>query len=168
MEEFVLILVFLGVVAVMVLWMWMKAFKSPASPTDPRARAPKANPTPLPPATSFQDILKEMQASGERAQNAKQPAPRTFTENSRPTEKVNIPAKSLERTTVAPKSLEKLPALERKAVKYSSTIEQARTAKTNPVGPINPAVNYGRLLRNPQNVRAAFVLSEVFNRKFDY
>ncbi len=132
------------------------------------AKVPKAYPTPLPPATSFQDILKEMQASGERAQNAKLPAPQTFTENNRPAEKVNVPAKSLERTTVAPKSLESLPSLERKAAKHPSAIELARTTKTTPTGPISPAVNYGRLLRNPQNVRAAFVLSEVFNRKFDY
>jgi hypothetical protein len=167
MEDFGWFVPLIITVAIVALRMWAKAFQSPSGENQSQPNIPPSRSTPRPPATSYQDILKEMQASSERAQKAQVPEPRPVYENARSAEKVNIPAKSLERTPTVAKSLETLPSYERQTRKRPSAIEMAGTTKTS-VNPTNQAVNYGRLLRNPQNVRTAFVLSEVFNRKFDF
>lgn len=166
MEDFKWLFFILGAVVLLVLWMWRNAFKTPSQTYIPRTQPPKKFASPAVPATSYQDILKEMQAAGERAKKAVSPLPKTAVEYTRPAEKTNIPTRSLERTETTAKSLESPPAPARLPRK-SSAIELARTVKATPMATYSP-INYGRLLRNPQNIRAAFVLTEVFNRRFDY
>lgn len=164
MEDFKWLFYVLGAVAVLVLRMWRKAFQTPTRPQTPRPNLPRANPSPAVPATSYQDILKEMQAAGERARNVALPAPGKAAS----AEKVDLPVTSLERIPKAAQSLEKIPAERPKAVKKTSAIELARTAKSMAPTAAPAAVNYGRLLQNPQNMRTAFILSEILTRKFDY
>jgi len=165
MEEFKWLFYILIAVIILVVRMWMKAFGSPKSTSVNQPKTPKVYPVPKPPATSYQDILKEMQASSERA---KQVVPPKNLERTYSPERTNKPAKSLEKTDVRPKSLEQIYVVPKDVIRKPSAIEVARQAKTPVNVPVTPAVNYTRLLRNPQNVRTAFILSEILNRRVDY
>ncbi|MDQ4139171.1 MAG: hypothetical protein M3142_01475 [Bacteroidota bacterium] len=164
MEEFKWLFYILLAVIILVVRMWMKAFQSPNSTSADRPKSPNVYPVPKPPATSYQDILKEMQASSERAK--KMEAPKNLERSGAP-EKTMVPAKSLEQTEVRPKSLETKIVTPKEVIRKPNTIELARRTKPSST-PATPAVNYARLLRNPQNVRTAFILSEILNRRVDY
>ncbi|PSR53173.1 hypothetical protein AHMF7605_06330 [Adhaeribacter arboris] len=165
MEEFKWLFYVLLAVIIWVVRMWMKAFQSPKSNPAKRSNSPNVYPTPKPPATSYQDILKEMQTSNERA---KQVAPPKSLERSSSAEGTIVPAKTLEKTEIRPKSLENIIVKPKEVIRKPSNIELARQAKAPVSVPVTPAVNYARLLRNPQNVRTAYVLSEILNRRVDY
>ncbi|QMU28272.1 hypothetical protein [Adhaeribacter radiodurans] len=164
MEEFKWIFYILIAVIIWVVRMWLKAFQSPESTTGNRPKAPSVYPVPAPPATSYQDILKEMKASSERA---KQVTPPKSLERRAPSERTVMPARTLEKTDTRPKSLETIPVSPREIIRKPSAIEQARQTKP-PVVQTNSTINYAKLLRNPQSVRTAFILSEVLNRRVDY
>ncbi|QNF35252.1 hypothetical protein HUW51_21960 [Adhaeribacter swui] len=159
MEELQWLFFILLAVIVLVVRMWLKAFSSPTSTSSNRPQKPNAYPVPAPPATSYQDILKEMQAAEKRAKNLEQPVNReSKSQEARSLEKTNIPARSLESLAVAPKQ----------KVNTSLAKEMARPTKKSENTIVPPTVNYNKLLRNPQNVRTAFILSEILNRRVDF
>ncbi|MDQ3289894.1 MAG: hypothetical protein M3Q05_01255 [Bacteroidota bacterium] len=164
MEEFKWLFYILLAVIILVIRMWVKAFQSPKPTSNNRPNVPNVYPAPKPPSTSYQDILREMQTSSERA---KQLAPSKSLERTSKPERTVVPAKTLERTEVQSKSLETLSVKPKEVVRKPTAIELARKAKPETVQ-ATPAVDYARLLRNPQNVRTAFILSEILNRRVDY
>lgn len=166
MEDFKFLLYILAAVIFFVIQMWRKAFKTPSQTRTTPAATPKARPvtTPALPSTSYQDILKEMQASGERAKEIIiAPSPERM-----PAEKTTTEAKTLERTESRAKSLETIIVTPKEIIRKPSAIELARQPKPKIIISTAQPVNYQRLLQNPQNVRAAFILSEILNRRIDY
>jgi hypothetical protein len=135
------------------------------------------------PATSFEELLKQMQAqnqpgspslSAEEKTPAGRPLPREVASPAYTKEKTELPARSLERPTT-PRSLE-------------APAHDARRASTLPRATNRPAASpdywqqeatrrqtmsraeQGRSLseqlRNPADLRNAFILSEILQRKF--
>ncbi|PVY42448.1 hypothetical protein [Pontibacter virosus] len=182
MEDFKLILYILAIVAYFIYTAWRKAFKTPdddGRPPAPQERsleerpAPRSMPAapsqpqprqqrPVAPATSFEDILREMQSKMERT-NEQNRAP---VEKPKPVLQPSTKVVTKERTPNRALSLEnpeqaRLYNQQRKerlaaADALSETKKQGRKAVPNV---------YGELLHNPQSVRQAFILSEIFNRK---
>ncbi|GGG30005.1 hypothetical protein [Pontibacter amylolyticus] len=178
MEDFKLILYILAIVAYFIYSAWRKAFKTPdddgrppapkerpledrprphpmpAAPTQPRQQRPAA------PATSFEDILREMQSKMERA-NEQNRAP---VEKPKPVLQPVTVAK--ERTPNRALSLEnpeqaRLYNQQRKErIAAADALYEIKKQERKVVPNI-----YGELLHNPQSVRQAFILSEIFNRK---
>ncbi len=165
MEDFKWIFYILLAVIVFVVRMWLKAFSSPKPSASNRTAPPKAYPVPTPPATSYQDILKEMQASSNRAGKKNVP---TSLETKGMVEKDRREARSLENTEVKARSLESRVIKSKEVIRKPSTIELARQSKPREAAPTTSAVNYGRLLQDPKNMRAAFILSEILTRRVDY
>lgn len=165
MEDFQWLFYILGAVIILVVRMWLKAFQTPKPNPTNRPTIPKVYPVPAPPATSYQVILKEMQASGERAKEVVQP---TSLEKNVRAKRTTMEAKSLERTESRAKSLEKIVITPREVIKKPSAIELARQSKPRLAEQEPATVNYGKLLQNPQNMRAAFIVAEILNRRVDY
>ena len=165
MEEFKWIFYILLAVIVLVVRMWLKAFSTPKPSTGNQTAPTKAYPVPTPPATSYQDILKEMQASGDRAKKTNTP---TSLESKGTVEKERREARSLENTETKARSLESRVVPIKEIIRKPSTIELARQSKSRIAAPTPLAANYGKLLQDPKNMRAAFILSEIITRRFDY
>ncbi len=165
MEEFKWIFYILFAVIILVVRMWLKAFSSHNASSTNRPATPKAYPVPTPPATSYQDILKEMQASGDRAKKISTP---TSLESIGSAEKRKREAKSLENTEIKVRSLETRVVPSKEVIRKPSSIELARQSKPRVAASTPPAANYGKLLQDPKNMRAAFILSEILNRRVDY
>ncbi|MCP2044528.1 hypothetical protein [Pontibacter sp. HSC-36F09] len=190
MEDFKLILYILAIVAYFIYTAWRKAFKTPDEDGRPpapqerpleerpaRNRADQERPTPRPipaspsqprqqrpaaPATSFEDILREMQSKMERA-NEQNRAP---VEKPKPVLQPITKAVTKERTPNRALSLEnpeqaRLYNQQRKErIAAADALYETKKLERKAV----PNV-YGELLHNPQSVRQAFILSEIFNRK---
>lgn len=180
MEDFKLILYILAIVAYFIYTAWRKAFKTPdddGRPPAPQEQPPRERPAPraMPsqpqprqqqrpsgPATSFEDILREMQSKMERA-NEQNRAP---VEKPKPVLQPAMQPVVREREATRALSLEdpeqaRLYNLKRKerlaaSDKLFEAKKQERKAAPN---------IYSELLHNPQSVRQAFILSEIFNRK---
>lgn len=183
MEDFKLILYILAIVAYFIYTAWRRAFKTPdddgrpPAPTQERQERERPMPRPMTaspsqpqprqqrpagPATSFEDILREMQSKMERA-NDQHRAP---VEPPKPAPKP-IPQPSYkEREPMRALSLE-IPA---QARKYDQQRKERREA-SDAISEIKRLQNipkpniYAALLRSPQGARQAFILSEIFNRK---
>ena len=164
MEEFKWIFYILLAVIVLVVRMWLKAFQSPQPAASNRPAKPNVYPVPNSPATAYQDILKEMQAAQSRGNNTLKP---TSLESKSSRENTRREARSLEKTETPVKSLESLPGQPKPVIKKPSAIELARRSTTREPQVQTTGINYGKLLRNPQNVRTAFIMSEILNRRFD-
>lgn len=133
----------------------------------PIARVPRPN-------TSFEDMLKQMQQQNQRGNTPTVPTtpagralPHEQARPARSLERPAAPAVSLERR-VANVSLEK-PAPARRAtpLEHSSknTLPRTKPLQTNTsAAPNHPLTER---LRNPADLRAAFVLSEILKRKFE-
>lgn len=136
--------------------------------------------TPLP-ATSFEELLRQMQAQNQPAKPATEkpeettpagrPLPR---EAARSQEKTDVTARSQERTATA-RSLEapahaarRASTLPRAAASVNSSNdywlqeEARRREQSRP----DPPRNINDLLRKPADLRNAFILSEILQRKF--
>jgi hypothetical protein len=191
MEKVVTLLWILFGIGVFVIRMIVKMRDTNAQEGQERPRRP-GNAVPELPTATFQELLKQMQSrnAGEPVTEATVPAPRpaaalpqppatrTPSSRARPRE-VARPARSLERTTVRQVSLE-APAAARPhthvgpPVRRSSdmprasqetVIARSRQPTDAPaVTPLNETVR--QMLRRPESVRAAFVLSEIFQRKY--
>ncbi|GAB3531573.1 hypothetical protein GCM10027443_14060 [Pontibacter brevis] len=172
MEDYMIILYALAAVVYFIYMQWRKAFNSPSEDADVDVPKQEGRPqSPNRPATSFEDILRELQPKMERAgekgksvvENAKEQA-RQVTGPIAPPATEAVP-KYRNYETEAPKfmSWEKK-AEERQAARQSEEVrkrlfqaeaEQAKETK------------YAKLLRNPNAAREAFVLTEIFKRKYD-
>lgn len=175
MEDFKLILYVLAAVAYFIFMQWRKAFNAPDEDADvePRKQERRA-PFPTKPATSFEDILRELQPKLDRAE-AKGKAI---------IEKTKEQDRSLE--TPTPSYMEKRPVVKNyedlvqtpKALSWENPAE-ARLAKrlseerrissnfANYEKPTAIQNKYASLLRNPVSVRDAVVLKEILTRKYD-
>ncbi|GAB3309294.1 hypothetical protein ACFQT0_17730 [Hymenobacter humi] len=154
------------------------ARESQERPPRPRSVAPEL------PATSFQDMLKQMQARNAEPASTPQPTPavpqplpfRTPGGRLLPRE-IARPTLSQERTKVRQSSLE-APATARSGmltplVRRSSELPRASMEVLGQIKPVvaaspSAALNetVRTMLRQPESVRAAFVLSEIFQRKY--
>ena len=141
------------------------------------------------PATSFQEMLKQMQEQNRTGNPTPAPArptaaPPATTPAGRPLPQETAPSpRSLEQTTVAPKSLERT----REARSLEAPRQEARRAAALPRATTQHGqedywsqtqvrrrdqarpqaqTSIAERLRNPADLRAAFVLSEILQRKF--
>jgi hypothetical protein len=179
MEDFKIILYILAIIAYFIYTAWRKAFKTPdddlprpAAQDRPKRERPIPRPLPTPtpqprqqrpaaPATSFEDILREMQSKMERANEQARKRPET--------------PKPTYQPTPEPVSAERMPAraLSLEIPEQARMYEQqakARSVAATADAPIKQREyaepsRYAALLRNPQTAREAFILSEIFNRK---
>ena len=142
------------------------------------------------PATSFQEMLKQMQEQNRTGNPATVPAPpvpRPTTQTTpagRPLPRETAPApRSLEQTTVAPKSLERSSearSLEvpRHEARRAAALPRATTqhgqedywsqkqVRREEARRLEAQSSIADRLRNPADLRAAFVLGEILQRKF--
>ncbi|SIQ97502.1 hypothetical protein [Pontibacter lucknowensis] len=180
MEDFKLILYILAIVAYFIYTAWRKAFNTPdddGRPPAPQERSPQERqaPRPIPtaqtqprqqrpsaPATSFEDILREMQSKMERANE----------QNRAPVEK----PKPVLQPVLQPTAREQKPprALSLENPEQARLYNQQRKERIAAADALYEAKKqeriavpnvYAQLLHNPQSVRQAFILSEIFNRK---
>ncbi|MBD1396273.1 hypothetical protein H9Q13_03765 [Pontibacter sp. JH31] len=181
MEDLKLILYILAIVAYFIYTAWRKAFKTqdddgrPAAPQErpeherPMQR-PVSNPQPQPrqqqrptaPATSFEDILREMQTKMERVNDqnrapVENPKP-VLQPTMKPVAKERVPMRALSLENPEQAKLYKQERRERLAA--ADAIYEAKKLERKVI----PNV-YGELLQNPQSARQAFIMSEIFNRK---
>lgn len=190
MEDFKLILYILAIIAYFIYNAWRKAFNTPDQETPPPVKREnpqreRSSPLPLPnpiptsqpqarqqrpavPATSFEDILREMQSKMERAKEQHRPTVEKPKPEPKPQPMI-VPTYQPVAKEWEPKralSLENpdyIKQYNRSREERLATAEAQQEAKKLERRAI-PNV-YGELLRNPQSVRQAFILSEVFNRK---
>ncbi|QDA61833.1 hypothetical protein [Hymenobacter jejuensis] len=176
-----LLFILLGLIAFV--WRMVKKAQETAA-QESRQRPPRpAGQVPPLPSTSFQELLKQMQAQNQASQPvaphvpAHTPGGRTVAHGTAPA------ARSLERTDVRPKSLE-APATNKSLEPTTPTMRRASSlprAGSTP-DPQRAAQQLARreerarqdsrpnvrdLLRNPTDLRTAFILSEVLKPKFD-
>lgn len=184
MEDLKLILYILAIVAYFIYTAWRKAFKTPdddgrpdAPPVDrerPQRERPRPQPMPTPqqqprqqrpqaPATSFEDILREMQSKMERANE----------KNRKPVEQPKPAPQPVMQTTVKEREPARR-ALSLENPEQARIYNQQRKERLAAADALFEASKlqrrqapnvYAQLLQNPQSVRQAFVLSEIFNRK---
>ncbi|OUJ71773.1 flagellar biosynthesis protein FlhF [Hymenobacter crusticola] len=188
-----LLVIFIGLLALVVRW-WKKAQETtqrerqerritrPDSTGQPRPVAPGL------PATSFGELLKQMQAQNQQGAAPRSPAPPVATTvettpggRPLPREKARS-TRSLERTEVRPVSLEAPatarpldaapPVRQRAAALPRATAPRPEDYWSRQAAPTVPSrVDTRRhvtdLLRSPADIRAAFVLGEIFKRKYE-
>ena len=173
MEDFKLILYVLAAVAYFIFMQWRKAFNAPKDDADAVPRTQERRPQmPARPATSFEDILRELQPKLEQAEAKKQEVVETTKQLTQPHRAPLPPVlekKPLIRNyeDVAPKALSwEKPA---EAMQAARNSEQLRIGKRFEAFEKEKAAKsrYASLLRNPATVRDAVILSEIFNRKYN-
>jgi hypothetical protein len=134
------------------------------------------------PTASFQELLKQLQARNAPAATSEMPAPQPSPATTRrtpagrpvPQEKAR-PARSQERTSIRPKSQERpaavpvfaaaLPRASREAPMEDYWQQRARQQSELPPPTVPTVVAVRQLLARPESVRAAFVLSEILQRR---
>ncbi|GHA58523.1 hypothetical protein [Pontibacter akesuensis] len=171
MEDYKIILYILAAVAYFVITQWRKAFKSPNKREDqvenlPR---PKQQARPAQPVTSFEDILRELQPKAEQAKETVKPMVKQAQEFVQ--EKVLPPLapaankyNTYEDKPARALSWEK-PAEAMEAAKQSRLRQKIAFAPSD-VGRVVKPNRYAEMLSKPGSARDAFVLSEIFNRKY--
>lgn len=187
MEKVITLLWILFGLGAFVFRLIQKARETSAQEAQERPSRPGGAVPELPTAT-FQELLRQMQArnTGEQAPAAPVPAvpaaasPRTPGGRLLPRE-IARPTRSQERTTARQTSLE-APAVRQSQIMPSSSVRRSSdmprasaqsrqdTARQTPPADAAAAVplhaTVRQLLRQPESVRAAFVLSEIFQRKY--
>lgn len=182
MEDYKLILYILAIVAYFIYTAWRKAFKTPdddgrpPAPTQERPQQERPAPRPMPttqsqprqqqrpsvPATSFEDILREMQTKMERANEQN----RTPVEQPKPVLQPAMQPVAREREPRRALSLENPEHAQLYNQKRKDRIAAADALYELKKQERRVVPNlYGELLHNPQTIRQAFILSEIFNRK---
>lgn len=182
MEDFKLIMYVLAIVAYFIYTAWRKAFKTPDERPDapqvererPQREQPAQRPIPpaqpqqrqqrpQAPATSFEDILREMQTKMERAnEQATKPVEKPKPALKKPMMQAAMEEREAKRalTLENPEQARIYNQQRKERLAAADAINEANKQKRNQVPNI-----YGQLLHNPQSVRQAFILSEIFNRK---
>ncbi|RDV14848.1 hypothetical protein DXT99_12865 [Pontibacter diazotrophicus] len=172
MEDYHIILYALAAVIYFIFQQWRKAFNSPSDDADvevpPQERRPQQ---PNRPPTSFEDILRELQPKVERAEergksiveNAKEQAKQVAGPVAPPA--AEAPPKYRNYDMEVPKVMSwERKAAERQAARQSEEIRERLFKAEQQV--VKPS-KYAKLLKNPATVRDAFVLTEIFKRKYD-
>jgi hypothetical protein len=183
MEDFKLILYILAIVAYFIYTAWRKAFKTPdddGRPDAPVQERPQQRERPIPsamptpqaqprqqrpagPATSFEDILRDMQSKMERANDQNRPQPVVVEQPvlKRTPQPVQNRPSTMRALSLEDPEQARLYNLKRKErLAAADALYEAKKKQRKAVPNI-----YGELLHNPQSVRQAFILSEIFNRK---
>jgi hypothetical protein len=181
MEDLKPILYILAIVAYFIYTAWRKAFKTPdddGRPDAPQPQPPRERPAPRPmptqqpqprqqqrpsgPATSFEDILREMQTKMDRANEQNRPPvekPKPVLQPTmQPVERERVPMRAL--SLEDPEQARLYNQKRKDRIAASDALYEQKKQERKAV----PNV-YGQLLHNPQTVRQAFILSEIFNRK---
>lgn len=174
MEDFKLILYILAAVAYFVFMQWRKAFNTPKDEADatPRKQEGRA-PYPAKPATSFEDILRELQPKLEQAEaRGKAVANKTK-------ELVRLPGAPLAPVAAATPIVKNYedPAPGIKVLSWENPAEARLAARllderrtrnqfTSYEKQQATGNKYASLLRNPASARDAVILTEIFNRKY--
>lgn len=146
-----------------------RRFSRPEASGRPRPVAPGV------PATSFEDLLRQMQAQNRESQppapgrevtpagrtlpQETSPAPHSLEQTERPARSLEqaVPARSLE---VPARAARRAATLPRAAQQQSGDYWQREQARPE------TAPTFAERLRNPADVRLAFVLGEILQRKF--
>ena len=173
MEDFTIILYALAAVAYFIFTQWRKAFNSPSEDADVEVPEQERRPPPQPnrPATSFEDILRELQPKMERAEERGKSVVEKAKEQARQVAAPMVPAeapaskyKNYEGT--APKALSwEKPAEARQAARQSEELRKRLFQQD--VDQVAEKSKYAAMVQSPESVREAFVLSEIFKRKYD-
>ncbi|WP_242919011.1 hypothetical protein [Pontibacter liquoris] len=169
MEDFKIILYILLGVAYLIFTKWLKAFKGPDDahlPEDTRYTSKGKPLQPPRPATSLEDMLRELQPKAQKplakgevlVQSAKEKVRQELTPRPQP---VVI---NYEEMPVRELSWEK-PAEARQVLRQS---QQRRQVAFNAYDKVQAKQQpYKELLRNPTTAKDAFILSEIFKRKYE-
>ncbi|QIL75028.1 hypothetical protein [Hymenobacter sp. HDW8] len=182
MEKIQTILIILLGLGVFVWRMVQKAREMAARESRERPALPKA---PGLPTTSFQELLEQMKSQNKAGNQPQPAASRPTTPAGRPLPREQAPvAHSLERTEVDPRSLETMPP----ARSLEAPTRQPRLAASLPRATALPAREdywtrqaahspdearqaarrrVQAMLRNPADLRAAFILSEILKPKYE-
>lgn len=172
MEDFKIILYILLGVAYLIFMNWRKAFKAPDDaglPEDERYTSdgkPIRPQRPQQPATSFEDILRELQPKAQRAKAKGEELETAAKEKAREelASGPQVPVVNYEDVKPRVLSWEK-PAQAREALRQS---QQRRENSFKAYDKLQPSKNrYKDLLNNPAAAREAFILAEIFKRKYD-
>jgi hypothetical protein len=165
MEDFKFIFYILLAVGYFLFSFFRKYFKEDHSQpkkfrdeNEPPVQRPKTHQRPPVPVTSFEDIMRELQTKVEQKVPKPQPA---YQQSATPVVKAPEPkvsiyehkapvAVSLERNMPKRKIIEHMPISEAYTIRSSTTLRK-----------FDPSI-----LRNPTTARDAFILSEIFNRKY--
>jgi hypothetical protein len=182
MEKLATLLWILFALGAFVFRLIKKAQETTARETQERPRRTESDLPALPTAT-FQEMLRQMQARNAAEPDTSRPVvpnvpTPTLTLGGRPMpHETARPARSQERTSVLQRSLE-APATARQRyapappAQRSSNQPRASNRGTAPiaaasVAPVPVANSVRDMLRQPESVRVAFVLSEIFTRKYE-
>ena len=174
-------LVWIVIGLVVFIWQMVKKAQE-ATAREQRERPARTRQAPPLPAASFEELLKQMQTQNQPTSRptapvspaedrtpAGRPVPREEAPAARSLEQTDMPAPTLERAPLT-RSLEaprrearRAATLPRAAVQHGHedywSRQQAQAAAP-------PARSIADMLRNPANVRTAFILSEVLQRRF--
>ncbi|WP_114783410.1 hypothetical protein [Botryobacter ruber] len=182
MEDLKVILYILAAVAFFLYNTWRKAFKDkeeemppevpskrkPASqpqPPKPQQHRQQAPQRPAAPSTSLEDILRELQPKAERAKEQARPVVEKVKEKV-PSPPPPRPAKSYEVAAEEALSLEN-PEEAREAMRRAQRRQIAQHEAFEAYkASARQKSKYAAMLQNPQTARDAFVLSEIFQRKY--
>ncbi|MBF9220710.1 hypothetical protein [Hymenobacter ruricola] len=184
MEKLATLLWILFALGAFVFRLIKKAQETTARETQERPRRPQASSPALPTAT-FQEMLRQMQARNAAEPDTGRPvvvpdvprpaAPRTLGgrpmphEVARPTrsqERTSVPQRSLEAPTTARPHNAPAPPAKRSSGLTRADRQRPLQLKSEPTPPATTDV-VREMLRRPESVRAAFILSEIFTRKYE-
>ncbi|MFD2999122.1 hypothetical protein ACFS7Z_02020 [Pontibacter toksunensis] len=172
MEDYYIILYAIAAVVYFIFMQWRKAFNSPSEDADVEVPKQEGRPQyPNRPPTSFEDILRELQPKVERAEAKVKPIVENAKEQAKQvagplSPAAELPPKYRNYETEVPKvmSWEKK-AEEREAARLTEHL-RSRLFKEETIEGKKQS-KYSKILQNPNAAREAFVLSEIFKRKYD-
>ena len=171
MDDYKILIYILLAAASFLFTNWKKFFKGVDDPAQPKRfrdpnegpiKRPQTNQNPGAPATSFDDILQELQP---KVEQAKEQGREVYEKVREPLRKEPvIIVKSLEKPIAAPVSLED----PRQAKEFARKRQERTTLAAIPkqqAQVTRRTPTHADLLRSPGGIREAFILSEILNRK---
>ncbi|GAB3195528.1 hypothetical protein ABID22_001516 [Pontibacter aydingkolensis] len=174
MDDFKIILYILAAVAYFLFTQWRKAFNTPGDKEqemeEQKPQRRRVEPQqPQRPVTSFEDILRELQPKVDKGRAEAEIARERVREIVTPPviAEERVPKyKSYEGTTQKALSWEN--AADAREAKRRSKEMREPVFKAYAQESEAPTSRYAKLLRNPASVKEAFILTEIFNRKYNY
>ena len=171
MDDIQFILYILAAVAYFLFMQWRKAFQTPSEQEEeeqPQRRRPQQPQQPQRPVTSFEDILRELQPKAEKARAEFETAKEKVKETVLPViiaEEAAPKYKNYDQ--MPPKALSWEKKLEAKEAQKRAQERRQPVFKAYAQEQHVPESRYARMLRNPATVKDAFILSEIFRRKYN-